>query len=145
MRSYFHEFEDVPFGTVPGFSAALVNDLRTSGKAAFTFLGVRAAFAASAIKGEYSGTLAGLSGQGVFEYYVLDNSANPIVLRTSGGVRDRPERAVRDGAVVFRRVSVAHAGRRRSRVRRNRRWWWARRWRRWAACSTGGGSQHAPG
>ena len=116
-RGYFHTFDPESFpGTVPGFSAAVVNDLRTTGKAAYTALYVQPAFFSTEIKGEYSGTLvrvvdspptlsvlvngrntplpvlyvkgtlSGNRGQGQFEYVVLDDPSNPIVLRASGPV-----------------------------------------------------------
>ena len=117
MRSYFHDDdEDVFPGTVPGFSAAVISDLRNSGTAAFTYLDVGPAFFGSDIKGEYSGTLSrikdsvptipvmvnsrmtqlpviharrdcspGRWGQKAFEYYLLDDLGNPIVLRANGG------------------------------------------------------------
>jgi outer membrane protein OmpA-like peptidoglycan-associated protein len=116
-RVYFHTFDPESFpGTVPGFSAVVVNDLRTTGKTAFTVLHVEPAFFSTEIKGEYSGTLvrvvdssptlsvlvngrntplpvlhakgtlAGSEGQGQFEYVVLDDPSNPIVLRVSGPV-----------------------------------------------------------
>jgi outer membrane protein OmpA-like peptidoglycan-associated protein len=116
MRSYFHDDDEEVFpGTVPGFSASVINDLRKSGTAAFTYLDVGPSFFGSGIKGEYSGTLvrikdpsttipvmvngrmtplpvihakgmlSGLLGQKAFEYYLLDDPGNPIVLRANGG------------------------------------------------------------
>jgi outer membrane protein OmpA-like peptidoglycan-associated protein len=106
--------DDVFPGTVPGVSAAVISDLRNSGTAAFTYLDVGAFFGGSVIKGEYSGTLArlkdsvttipvwvngrmiqlpiihakglltGTHRQKAFEYYLLDDPANPIVLRANG-------------------------------------------------------------
>lgn len=115
MRSYFHEGDADSFpGTLPGFSAAVLADLRSTGKAAFTFLDVGEFFGTSAIKAEYrgtleraagppttlallvngrnvelpvihaTGTLTGNKGPGHFDYYVLNDPANPIVLRSSG-------------------------------------------------------------
>ncbi len=114
-RIYFHTSDPASFpGTVPGFSAAVVNDLRTTGKAVYTVLHVEPAFFGTEIISEYSGTLvrvvdssptltvlvngrntplpvlhargtlAGSEGQGQFEYLVLDDPSNPIVLRASG-------------------------------------------------------------
>ncbi len=113
MRMYFHEDDDDSFpGTLPGFSASLVTDLRSTGKAAVIFQDVGEVFGVSAIKGEYRGTLArvnspttltvlvngrstalpvihaagtlsGSAGPGQFEFYVLDDPANPILLRWS--------------------------------------------------------------
>jgi outer membrane protein OmpA-like peptidoglycan-associated protein len=114
MRSYFHEDDADSFsGTVPGFSAAVVNDLRNSGKAALIYLDVGDFFGTSAIKAEYRGTLTrmagppttlpvlvngritalpvihargtltGNKGPAQFEFFVLDDPANPILLRSS--------------------------------------------------------------
>lgn len=116
MRSYFHDGDDDVFpGTVPGFSAAVIRDLRSSGTAAFTFLDVGPVFGGSDIRGEYSGALSrikdsvttipvmvngrmtqlpvihvkgllsGPLGQKAFDYFVLDDPGNPIVLRANGG------------------------------------------------------------
>jgi outer membrane protein OmpA-like peptidoglycan-associated protein len=115
MRSYFHDGDAESFpGTLPGFSAAVLGDLRSTGQAAFTFQDVGEFFGTSAVKGEYRGslnrvagppttlavlvngrvtllpvlhargTLTGSKGPGQFEFYVLDDPANPILLRWSG-------------------------------------------------------------
>ena len=45
MRVYFHTGDAQVFpGTVPGFSAAVVNDLRTTGQSAFTYVDVSSTF-----------------------------------------------------------------------------------------------------
>jgi len=115
LRPYFCDGdpETLP-GTVPGFSTVMINDLRTTGKAAITYLDVGDFFGTCAIRSEYSGTLArvvdpspslsvlvngrstslpvlhakgtltGRKGPAQFEYFVLDDPSNPIVLRWSG-------------------------------------------------------------
>lgn len=116
MRIYFQDDdEDVFPGTVPGFSAVLVQELRASGKTAFTYLDVGPGFDGSKLRGELSGTLvrvrdpvstlpvlvndrltavpvlhargtlAGPSGSGVYDFFVLDDPANPMLLRAIGG------------------------------------------------------------
>jgi outer membrane protein OmpA-like peptidoglycan-associated protein len=115
LRPYFCDGDPETFpGSVPGFSAVMANDLRNTGKTAFTYVDVHDFFGTCAIKGEYSGTLArvadqsptlsvlvngrstslpvlhakgtltGGKGQAQFEYFVLDDPSNPIVLRWSG-------------------------------------------------------------
>ena len=115
IRAFFADGDPETFpGTVPGFSTAVINDLRTTGKAAITYLDIGNFFGTYSIKGEYSGTLArvvdpsptlsvlvngrdtklpvlhakgtltGRKGPAQFEYFVLDDPANPIVLRWSG-------------------------------------------------------------
>jgi len=115
VRTYFHSSDGELFaGTVPGFSAAVVNDLRKTGRAQLTYLDVRAAFGASTIRRELSGTiarvdggattlpmlvngrrvqlpvihakgrLANAAGSEEFEYHVLDDPDNPILLRSRG-------------------------------------------------------------
>ena len=45
MRNYYHSGDPQTFpGTVPGFSAAVMNDLKSSGKAAFTYVKVSQVF-----------------------------------------------------------------------------------------------------
>ena len=114
MRTYFHDGDADAFpGTVPGFSTSVVNELRNTGKAQFTFVDAGEVLGSSAIKGEYSGTLlrvmdpptlpvlvngrktplpvihatgelTGSQGQSSFDYYMLDDPGNPIVLKSSG-------------------------------------------------------------
>lgn len=114
MRIYFHtgDAESYP-GTAPGFSAAVVNDLRTSGKAAFTYLEVGETFGLPTSR-ELTGTLKRVEGPPMmsmlvngrpaqlsvihakgrlsdgsdaddYEYDVLDDPGNPILLGWSGG------------------------------------------------------------
>jgi outer membrane protein OmpA-like peptidoglycan-associated protein len=113
MRVYHHsgDMERFP-GTVPGFSAAMLNDLRNLGKASFTYQRVNVVFGMSMVQ-ELSGNLVrvgtpaklpmlvngrhallpvihskgNLSDDGgaeQFEFFVLDDPHNPIVLRWSG-------------------------------------------------------------
>jgi outer membrane protein OmpA-like peptidoglycan-associated protein len=115
VRTYFHTGDPETYsGTTPGFSAVVVNDLRNSGKTAFTFLDVAAFFGISSIKRELSGTLTrvvdvsatvpvlvngritqlrvihakGVLSDGqdreTFDCYMLDDPTNPITLRWSG-------------------------------------------------------------
>jgi outer membrane protein OmpA-like peptidoglycan-associated protein len=115
MRTYFHSGDAQTFsGTVPGVSAAVVNDLRKTGKAQITYLDVGALFGMTITRRELSGTLARVAtgpgslpmlvnGRRVqlpvfhakgnltdgsdteeFELYVLDDPGNPIVLRFKG-------------------------------------------------------------
>jgi outer membrane protein OmpA-like peptidoglycan-associated protein len=114
MRIYFHtgDADSYP-GTVPGFSAAVVNDLRTSGKAAFTYLEVNQIFGFPTSR-QLTGTLTRIDGAPLmsmlvngrpaqlsvihaqgrlsdgsdadeYEYDVLDDPGNPILLGWSGG------------------------------------------------------------
>lgn len=115
MRIFFHSGDAQTFsGTVPGVSAAVVNDLRKTGKAQFTYLDVGALFGMAMIRRELSGTLTRLAagptslpmlvnGRRVqlpvleargqlsdgsdteeFQLVVLDDPGNPIVLRLNG-------------------------------------------------------------
>lgn len=115
VRTYFHSADAEMFaGTVPGFSAAVVSDLRKTGRAQFTYLDVRDAFGASVVRRELSGTIARVddatktlpmlvNGRRVelpvihargrlgdatsseeFDYHVLDDADNPITLRSRG-------------------------------------------------------------
>ena len=100
--------------TVPGFSAVMVNDLRRSGTTRFTYLDVGAMFGMSIVRRELSGTIARVkggqtslpmlvNGQQVqlpvihaagrlsdgmnsvaFEFHVVDDPHNPILLRSRG-------------------------------------------------------------
>lgn len=115
MRTFFHtaDAQTLP-GTVPGFSAAVVNDLRKTGQARFTFLDVGVMFGMATIRRELSGTLTRMSdgpaslpmlvnGRRIqlpvihakgrlndgsdtveFQFHLLDDPDNPIVLRSSG-------------------------------------------------------------
>lgn len=115
MRNYFHTGDAETFaGTVPGVSAAVIEDLRKSGKAALTVLDVGQVFGMSVVRRQLSGTLervAGgptslpvlVNGQLVqlpvihakghltqdgegedYELHLLDDPGNPIVLRFKG-------------------------------------------------------------
>jgi outer membrane protein OmpA-like peptidoglycan-associated protein len=115
IRTFFHSADVQQFsGTVPGFSAALVNDLRVHGKARLTYLDVGEVFGVSAVRRELSGSiervkggtssipmlvngkrvpLAVLHAKGrlsdgrnseEFEFHVLDDPDNPILLRSRG-------------------------------------------------------------
>lgn len=115
IRSYFHSADIELFpGTVPGFSAAVVADLRKSGSARIAYLDVRPAFGASSVRRELSGTIARVAGARQtltllvngrrvalpvirakgrladaaggedFEFDALDDPDNPILLRWRG-------------------------------------------------------------
>lgn len=115
MRIHFHTGDAEQFtGTVPGFSAAMVNDLRSTGRTRITFLDIGSIFGMSMIRRELSGTivrvdanpttlpmlvngrrtrlqvihaagrLSDASGSEAVEFHVLDDPTNPIVLRSGG-------------------------------------------------------------
>jgi outer membrane protein OmpA-like peptidoglycan-associated protein len=115
MRNYFHSDDPDSFrGTVPGFSAAVVEDLRRTGRAQITLLDVGEEGTGSQVRREFSGTLERMSGtpssvpmlvngrlvalaviraQGSFaagadrvrhEFTVLDDPANPMILAAKG-------------------------------------------------------------
>lgn len=115
MRTWFHTGDARQYtGTVPGFSAAVVTDLRKTGAAEITFLDVGAMFGMSVVRRELSGTISRVKGgttsvpmlvngrrtqlpvihakgrlsDGMdsvpFEFHVLDDPHNPIVLRSRG-------------------------------------------------------------
>ncbi len=115
MRTWFHSGDAHRYtGTVPGFSAALVTDLRKTGRTEMTWLDVGAMFGMSMVRRELSGTIARVEGgttsmpmlvngrrtrlpvihakgrlsDGMdsvpFEFHVLDDPGNPIVLRSRG-------------------------------------------------------------
>jgi len=116
-RPYFHSGAGKSFpGTVPGYSAAMINELRGSGKVSYTYVDADARFGMSVVVGEYAcelvrvkepatltvlvngrntklpiihakGTCATDKGRAPAEDFVLDDTANPIVLR-SGGSRN---------------------------------------------------------
>jgi outer membrane protein OmpA-like peptidoglycan-associated protein len=114
MRTYFHTDDPDSFrGTVPGFSAAVVEDLRRTGKAQITFLDVGEGGAGSEVRRELSGTIERVAGapatmpmlvngqlvqlavihaKGIlaagaervaYECTVLDDPANPLILASS--------------------------------------------------------------
>lgn len=115
MRNYFHDGDPETFpGTVPGVSAAVVEDLRKSGMAELTVLDVGQMFGESMVRRTLSGKISRVAGgpasipmlvnghlvplavihakgrlsQGDesedYELYLLDDPANPIVLRLNG-------------------------------------------------------------
>lgn len=115
VRIYLHTSDAEEFaGTTPGVSAAIVADLRRTGKAALTFLDVGPAFGVSVVKRELSGTvtrvepgpvpirmlvngrtveLPAIHAKGSLsdgaeseevEFHVLDDPENPILLRSRG-------------------------------------------------------------
>lgn len=115
IRTYFHSADGEQFaGTVPGFSAVVLSDLRKTGRAQVTYLDVRAAFGASSVRRELSGTISRVEGAPTlpmlvngrrvqlpvihakgrlgdaagggeeFEYHALDDPDNPILLRSRG-------------------------------------------------------------
>jgi outer membrane protein OmpA-like peptidoglycan-associated protein len=111
MRNYFHTGDAETFaGTVPGLSTAVAQDLRSSGKAAFTYVEVSQIFGFERSR-QLVGTLERVSGPATmpmlvngrvtqlpvihakarlsdgtdseeYEYDVLDDPANPILLRS---------------------------------------------------------------
>lgn len=113
MRVYFHTGDEQKFpGTVPGFSAAVLQELRKTDHASFTYEDVSMLFGSS-ITRELSGTLTRVTGPSTvsmlvngrlvrlpviracgslsdgahahrFDFEVLDDPRNPIVLRWSG-------------------------------------------------------------
>ncbi len=102
-------------GTVPDFSAAAFHDLRSTGKVAYTLVDVGVMFGMSVVKGEYpcelarvpgpsptltvlvngrstklpaihaKGSCNSASGRAPYEYFVLDDPANPLILKWTGG------------------------------------------------------------
>ncbi|MEP7244756.1 MAG: OmpA family protein [Gammaproteobacteria bacterium] len=115
IRNYFHSDDDESFaGTVPGFSAAMVNELRAAGKTTITYVEVSELFGSSVVVRELTGVLTRVvdpvtsmpmlvngrpvqlpvihargtlrdgEDQEAFDYVVLADPANPIVLRSSG-------------------------------------------------------------
>jgi len=113
IRIYFHSDDPQKFpGTVPGFSAVMVNELRSAGKSAVTYQHVESFFGMTVAR-EFNGTLSRVAGPATMpmlvngqvvalpvlhakgelanddetetiEFDVLDDPANPIVLRFSG-------------------------------------------------------------
>jgi outer membrane protein OmpA-like peptidoglycan-associated protein len=115
LRAYFHTGDAEQFSnTVPGLSAAIVNDLRKTGRAQLTWLDVGVLFGMTVVRGELSGTIARVDGGETtlpmlvnghrvqlpvihakgrlsdgaeaedFEFHALDDPDNPILLRTRG-------------------------------------------------------------
>ena len=116
MRSYFHTGDALTFpSTVPGFSMAMFNDLRNTGKTAYVNVDVGVLFGMSVVKGEYpceltrvagpapslavlvnghntylpaihaKGSCGAEGGSQAQDYFVLDDAANPLTLKWSGG------------------------------------------------------------
>jgi len=113
-RPYFHSGDGKSFpGTVPGYSFAMFNGLRDTGKVAYTYVEVGALAGMSVVNGEYAcelvrvaepstltvlvngrstklpvihakGTCDSESGRAPVEDFVLDDAANPMILRWSG-------------------------------------------------------------
>ena len=115
MRAYLHTGDAEQFtGTVPGWSAAVLNELRKTGRAQLTYLDVGVMFGMSVVRRELAGTIARVDGgaktlpmlvngrrvqlpvihakgrlgegadAGEFEFHALDDPDNPILLRSSG-------------------------------------------------------------
>lgn len=115
MRILFHTGDAEQFsGTVPGFSADMVTDLRKTGQTRITFLEIGALFGMTMIQRELSGTIARVDGAPTtlpmlvngrrvslpvlhakgklsdggkaeeVEFDVLDDPDNPILLRSRG-------------------------------------------------------------
>lgn len=114
MRNHFDQGDPAVFaGTTPGVSAAIVNELRSSGRAEMTYIDQRPIFglpSARPLKGAVvrvgagaedfpvivngrrtsvralhaKGRLADDSGAGELEFHVLDDPDNPLTLSTTG-------------------------------------------------------------
>jgi len=115
LRTYFHEFDAQEFpGTSPMFSAAMVNDVRSTGQTRATYLEIEAEFGTTVVSRTMTGILkrVGTSaftltvpvngvpqalralhvagrladdGDGAdFDYVVLDDPDNPLILRGKG-------------------------------------------------------------
>lgn len=114
MRNHFDQDDPAVFaGTTPGVSADIVNELRSGGRAAMTYIDQRPIFglpSARHLKGTVArvgagtedfpvivngsrtsvrvlhakGRLADESGAGELEFHVLDDPANPLMLSTTG-------------------------------------------------------------
>jgi outer membrane protein OmpA-like peptidoglycan-associated protein len=115
MRNYFHNGDPESFpGTVPGISAAIVEELRRMGKAVLTVVDVGEMFGVAVVRRELSGTIQRVSGGPTslpvlvngritplpvihakgelsqddeaedYEFDFLDDPRNPIVLRFKG-------------------------------------------------------------
>ena len=115
MRHYFHTGDALQFtGTMPGFSPAMINELRSVGRTKLTFVEAVDAFGMSVVQRTLSGTLARVEPRLIaipmlvndkptqlpaihvkgklsdedssddFEFYVLDDPDNPILLIKHG-------------------------------------------------------------
>jgi len=115
LRTYFHEFDaqELP-GTAPMFSAAMVNDVRSTGQTHATYLEIEPEFGTTVVSRTMTGTLRRVGtdaftvtvpvngvpqalralhvagrladdGDGAdFDYVVLDDPDNPLILRAKG-------------------------------------------------------------
>jgi outer membrane protein OmpA-like peptidoglycan-associated protein len=115
LRTYFHEFDAQEFpGTTPMFSAAMVNDVRSTGQTHATYLEIEPEFGTTIVSRTMTGTLKRVGagaftvtvpvngvpqalralhvagrladdGDGAdFDYVVLDDPDNPLILRGKG-------------------------------------------------------------
>jgi outer membrane protein OmpA-like peptidoglycan-associated protein len=115
LRTYFHEFDAQEFpGTSPMFSAAMVNDVRSTGQTNATYLEIEPEFGTTVVSRTMTGTLKRVGtgtftftvpvngvpealralhvagrladdGDGAdFDYVVLDDPDNPLILRAKG-------------------------------------------------------------
>lgn len=115
MRTFLHTGDAEQFsGTVPGWSATVLNDLHKTGRARLTYLDIGVSAGKSVVKRELSGTIARVeggskrlpmlvngrrvqlpvihakgrlgdsAGAAEFEFYALDDPDNPIILRSLG-------------------------------------------------------------
>jgi outer membrane protein OmpA-like peptidoglycan-associated protein len=115
LRTYFHEFDAQEFpGTSPMFSAAMVNDVRSTGQTHVTYLEIEPEFGTTVVSRTMTGTLKRVGsgpftvtvpvngvpqalralhvagrladdGDGAdFDYVVLDDPDNPMILRGKG-------------------------------------------------------------
>jgi len=115
MRTYLHTSDPEQFsGTVPGWSAAVLNELRSTGRTRLTYLEMSTVMGMSVVKRELTGTVVRVdggektlpmlvngrrvrlpvihakgrlddgAGAAAFEFYALDDPGNPIILRSSG-------------------------------------------------------------
>ncbi len=88
MRVYFHtgDVERFP-GTVPGFSTAMLTDLRSTDRASFTYEDVSVLFGSS-ITRELSGILTRVAGPSAVAMLVNGRRINLPVIRARGGLSD---------------------------------------------------------
>jgi outer membrane protein OmpA-like peptidoglycan-associated protein len=115
MRTYLHTGDPELFaGTVPGWSAAVIDELRKTGRTRLTYLDMGVIMGMSMVKHTFSGTITRVDGgtktlpvlvngkrvqlavlhakgrlvdagaSGDFEFYALDDPGNPLILRSSG-------------------------------------------------------------
>jgi outer membrane protein OmpA-like peptidoglycan-associated protein len=115
MRTYLHTGDAEQFtGTVPGWSAEVLSELRKTGRTRLAYLEIGVMMGMSVVKNEFSGTVVRVDGgartlpvlvngkrvqlavlhakgrltdgssTGDFEFYALDDPDNPLILRSSG-------------------------------------------------------------